>query len=124
MSNEFAVLDDHMYMSLKTFRKNGEGVLTPVWFGPANGKLYVTTRPESGKIKRIRQNPQVEVAPCTRKGDLLGEFMSARARILPQDEVDKAVSALEPRYGQTELWKNVLQGKMDASRLFLEISPA
>lgn len=124
MSRPFAPLDEHLYMSLKTFRQNGEGVLTPVWFGQVDGRLYVTTRPESAKIKRIRQNAHVEVAPCTRTGELLGEFESATAQILPQDEVSRAVEALAPKYSETSLWQNVLNGQEDGSRLFLEISPA
>ena len=34
-------------------------VATPVWFGEKDDKLYVMTRSDSGKYKRIRNNPQV-----------------------------------------------------------------
>ena len=47
------------YISLTTFRKTGVGVATPVWFGEEDGKLYVMTRSDMGKTKRIRNNPQV-----------------------------------------------------------------
>jgi general stress protein 26 len=47
------------YISLTTFRKNGVGVPTPVWFGENGDKLYVMTRSDMGKVKRIRNNPAV-----------------------------------------------------------------
>ena len=49
------------YISLTTFRKTGLAVPTPVWFGEMDGKLYVMTRSDMGKTKRIRNNPQVRV---------------------------------------------------------------
>ena len=56
------------YISLTTFRKTGQAVPTPVWFGEDDGKLYVMSRSDSGKSKRVRNNPQVRVAPCTMRG--------------------------------------------------------
>jgi PPOX class probable F420-dependent enzyme len=66
------------YVSLKTFRKNGVGVATPVWFGEEGDKLYVMTRSDMGKTKRIRNNPQVRVAACTIRGTVTGR--SSRRR--------------------------------------------
>ena len=48
------------YISLTTFRKNGTGVATPVWFGEEDEKLYVMTLNKMGKMKRIRNNPAGE----------------------------------------------------------------
>jgi hypothetical protein len=50
------------YISLATFRKSGQAVNTPVWFAEYDEKLYVMTRSDSGKYKRIRNNPQVRIA--------------------------------------------------------------
>lgn len=58
-----AAITGQKYISLTTFRKNGAGVATPVWFGEEDGKLYVMTRSDMGKTKRIRNNPHVRVAP-------------------------------------------------------------
>ena len=67
------------YISLTTFRKNGVGVSTPVWFGEDGDKLYVMTRSDMGKAKRIRNNPRVRVAPCTIRGKVTGpEFEALR----------------------------------------------
>ena len=62
-----APIQGQKYISLTTFRKTGAGVATTVWFGEQDGKLYVMTRSDMGKTKRIRNNPQVRVArpaPC------------------------------------------------------------
>jgi uncharacterized protein len=86
------------YISLKTFRKNGVGVATPVWFGEEDGKLYVMTRSGMGKTKRVRNNPQVRVAPCTIRGTVTGPEFDATARILPLEEQARARQAINRKY--------------------------
>ncbi|MBK8024709.1 MAG: PPOX class F420-dependent oxidoreductase [Chloroflexi bacterium] len=80
-------LRGHSFISLTTFRKNGQGVPTPVTFAEYDGKVYVFTGLKSGKVKRLRNNPAVEIAPCDQVGNRLGETLPARARILSADEV-------------------------------------
>ena len=65
-------------MSLISFRKNGTAVPTPVWFSEKDDKLYVMTRSDSGKYKRIRNNPQVRIAPCTMRGKITGPEVAGR----------------------------------------------
>ena len=68
-ANYFAALDKQDYLSLETFRKNGAGVRTPVWFAadPATdirspgAKLYIYTIENTGKVKRARNNPRARV---------------------------------------------------------------
>ncbi len=74
------------YISLTTYRKTGVSVATPVWFGEQDGNLYVMTRSDMGKTKRIRNNPQVRVAPCTIRGKVTGPEFAAAARILPKEQ--------------------------------------
>lgn len=122
MSSVFHQLDNQFYMSLKTFRKNGEAVLTPVWFAQVGDHLYMATPPKSGKAKRIRHTPQVEIASCTQEGDLIGEFEPAQARFLSADELDIPFKAMEAKYDDTETWQEIIQGRVDGSWVFLEIS--
>ena len=77
----FSYLRGHQYIDLVTFRKSGIGVHTPVWFADLGGRLSVMTRSDSGKMKRIRNNPQVELAPCTLRGRRLGPAVPATARL-------------------------------------------
>ncbi len=86
------------YISLTTFRKTGVGVPTPVWFGEEGGKLYVMTRHDMGKAKRIRNNTAVKVAPCTIRGRVTGPEFSATARILPTEEQKRARSTINRKY--------------------------
>jgi len=86
------------YISLTTFRKNGVGVATPVWFGEADAKLYVMTRSDSGKYKRLRKNPQVRIAPCTIRGRVTGPEFAATASILPAEDWPRARKTIEQKY--------------------------
>jgi uncharacterized protein len=91
-------IERRKYISLTTFRKNGSGIATPVWFGEGDGKLYVMTRSDMGKTKRIRNNPQVRVAPCTIRGTVTGPEFAATARILPPEEHSQARQAINRKY--------------------------
>ena len=86
------------YISLTTFRKTGVGVATPVWFAEEGGKVYVMTRSDMGKTKRIRNNPQVRVAPCTIRGKVTGAEVAASARILPAEEHAGARKTINRKY--------------------------
>jgi len=91
------------YISLTTVRKNGTKVATPVWFGEDSDKLYVMTRSTMGKVKRIRNNPLVEVAPCTMRGSVTGDKLFAHARILPPEEHVHARQAINRKYWAARL---------------------
>jgi PPOX class probable F420-dependent enzyme len=86
------------YISLSTFRKSGIAVATPVWFGEQDDKLYVKTRSDSGKYKRIRNNPQVRIAPCTIRGKITGSDFAAVARILPPEDWPRASASVRQKY--------------------------
>lgn len=110
-------------MSLTTFRKNGEAVPTPVWFAQSGDKLYVMTAAASGKLKRIRRNAQVEVAPCNASGKVLGDTQEGMARLLPADEFQIGDQALSKKYRLAyhlfKLWGMVRR----SYPVFLEITP-
>jgi PPOX class probable F420-dependent enzyme len=91
------------YISLITFRKNGAAVPTPVWFGEKDDKIYVMTRSDSGKYKRIRNNPQVRIAPCTVRGKITGPEFAATARILPPDAWPAAHKTIKKKYWLTRI---------------------
>jgi PPOX class probable F420-dependent enzyme len=93
-----AAIQENKYIALTTFRKNGQAVPTPVWFGEEDGKLLVMTRSIFGKYKRIRNNPQVRVAPCTIRGAVTGPEFAATARILPVEDHARARVAINRKY--------------------------
>jgi hypothetical protein len=98
-----APIRDKKYISLTTFRKTGAGVATPVWFGEEDGKLYVMTRSDMGKTKRIRNNPHVHVAPCTIRGKVNGPAFAANARLLPPEEHLRARQTINRKYWMARL---------------------
>ncbi len=82
------------FLSLETFRKSGVGVKTPVWFAQDGDSLHIWTMADSGKVKRIRNNPQVNIAPCTRFGKITGEWVDAQATIDRSPEALQHVETL------------------------------
>lgn len=92
--------EQQQYLNLETFRKSGLGVKTPVWFVQDGEILFVRTVANSGKVKRIRNNPQVNVAPCKVDGALLGDWVPALARELKDQESERKVERLlDKKYG-------------------------
>ena len=89
------------YLNLETFRKTGVGVRTPVWFaqGRERPSFYIYSEADAGKVKRIRNNPKVRVAPCNFRGDLQGAWVDARARICADDESVQGQQLLRRKYG-------------------------
>ncbi len=113
------------YMLVSTFRKSGEKVATAVWYGREQGKLYLFSLADAGKIKRARNNSHVEVASCTFNGTPTGPMIQATARILPREEEYIARRALRRHYPIgfrfSEIFSN---GLLRRKWAFLEISQA
>jgi PPOX class probable F420-dependent enzyme len=92
--------DHQQYLNLETFRKNGNGVKTPVWFVEDGGTLFVRTDANSGKMKRVHNHSQVHIAPCKMNGALLGDWVQASAREVSDQEIDSKVDRLlAKKYG-------------------------
>ncbi len=79
-------LGDPKYISLETFRKNGEGVRTPVWTVSKDGKLLVWTPGDSWKVKRARNNPRVRLAACDMRGNTEGPWVEGVVASISDDE--------------------------------------
>jgi len=95
--NKFA---DVPFIALETFRKNGEGVITPVWVVGENGKLYIWTNLDSWKVKRIQTNNRVRVCESDVRGNPKSDWLHAQGRLLDNDEALKKVRSLfKSKYG-------------------------
>ncbi|MEJ3742580.1 PPOX class F420-dependent oxidoreductase [Actinomycetes bacterium KLBMP 9797] len=88
------------YVSLTTYRKDGTPVPTPVWHVPHGAELWIVTEAGSGKVKRIRNNPRVRVAPCSARGTVAPNTPSVTgtARLLDGDGTALARKLLARRY--------------------------
>ena len=86
------------YLSITSFKRDGTGVATPVWFVQEDGRLLVQTDATSGKVKRIRRNPQVLVGPCTATGRLLADPVPAQAELLGDAELGRVERLIAAKY--------------------------
>jgi len=128
----FAALRDQKYISVETFKKSGEGVKTPVWFaadpttdisGPG-ACLFLYTIGNTGKVKRIRNNGRVRLAPCTMRGEVTGEWVEGHAEIIRGEEAARGMSLLSRKYFP---WKQILNFFASFSRrerIVVTIRPA
>src|SRR5260370_33334299 len=109
----FAAFAGQKYLNLETFKKDGDGVKTPVWFArelsasvdSSAAKIYAYTIGVSGKVKRVRNNPRVKIAPCDMRGQLLGEWVEARAEIISGEDAARGIQLLNKKYFP---WKQLL----------------
>ena len=117
-------LKDHKYVSITSFRRNGEGVATPVWFVTDGEDVFIWTVSTSGKVKRMRRNPIVRLAPCKFDGRLMGPCFERRASVL-RDDSDRALdSAFRSKYGLLYRADRVLSKLSGKKRVFVKISQA
>ncbi len=95
-------LDDiksEKYISVETFRKDGTSVKTPVWFTIKDNLIYVVTRDQTGKVKRLKNNNKVKIATCNIKGKISGKWFSGTVEILEEQETKDAVKRRDKKYG-------------------------
>jgi PPOX class probable F420-dependent enzyme len=98
------------YLNLETYRRNGTGVRTPVWFATeperADGpKLYVYTSEDSGKAKRIRRTGVIKIAPCDARGKVTGAWIGAQAQIVGGEAFERGMRLINRKYRP---WKQIL----------------
>lgn len=84
---------------LVTYRRDGTPVATPIWFAVDGDRVFVRTGSDAYKVKRIRRNPAVLLAPSTSRGRPTGAAMPGHARVLDRDEEPVAERALRARHG-------------------------
>ena len=127
----FAAFANHKYLNLETFKKSGQGVRTPIWFAAdpsasldsGAAKLYVYTTGDTGKVKRIRNNPRVRIAPCDMRGRLLGEWVDARSEIVTGQEALRGVQLLNKKYVPWKQLLNFFAMFRQRERIVLAIRP-
>lgn len=132
MANQSALADlgDEQFVSLTTFRRSGEPVSTPVWIGRDGDALIVTTPEASGKVKRLRNCPRVEVRPCNRRGRVQDgvEPVAGVAEILTGDAATgRLTDIIRSKYGiefRLVMAVERLVRSRQARRVILRITPA
>jgi len=97
-STTFTNLGRSRFALLTTYRANGAPVSTPMWFARRDGRLFMVTANNAGKLRRLRANPQALVAPCRSQGRPLGPSVAVTVTLLAPDASSEAAAALARRY--------------------------
>jgi uncharacterized protein len=118
-------LADERYINLESFKRDGSGVLTPVWCAPLAGKIVVFSAGSAYKVKRVRRNPRVRVAACDVRGKLLGPWRDGSCVVVEDPaHQQRAYAALRAKYGWMMMitdFFSALAGKK-SKRAVLEIA--
>jgi len=100
---DFPTLSRARFVSLTTFRKTGVAVSTPVWIAMDGDDLLVTTPSGSGKLKRLRNNPSVEMRPCSRMGKVDDDAPVVIGTATTEPETPALEAIFKKKYG-LEYW--------------------
>jgi len=119
----FDALRGRKHAILTTYRRSGEAVPTVVWFGLDDaGRMYLRTEADAFKVKRLRRNPEVLVAPSDLRGKPKGPAAAGTARVLDASENDHAERTIQANYG---LGRKVYEsGGSRLDLVYVEVVPA
>lgn len=87
------------YIRLETFKRSGKGVSTPVWFVIDDDKIFIRSYANSGKVKRMRNNPNVKVTPSDALGRPQGLPIKGKAIRVDGDGEIRVSHLLYRKYG-------------------------
>jgi hypothetical protein len=113
VSDALSALHHAKYLNLESYRRDGTGVLTPVWFAAGaedfrnsdSQKLYVYSTADSGKAKRIRRGRAIRIAACDMRGTVTGQWTDAFAEVVTGEEFEIGMRLLDRKYFP---WKQLL----------------
>ena len=87
------------YINLETYKRDNTSVKTPVWFVIDKGLVYIITRESTGKVKRLKNNQNVRVVPCSFKGEIKNEWVNGKAQKVTGSESDNVIKLRKKKYG-------------------------
>jgi PPOX class probable F420-dependent enzyme len=120
----FDGLKGSKYWLLVTFRRDGTPVPSPVWMAiDDQGRGYLHTEGSSGKVKRIRINPEVLFTVSNVRGKPLGPVLKGKARVLPKEDWAHAEETLGSAYGSARKAYNAVFGMAQDKQAYVEVMP-
>ena len=99
MEDKLSLFLDQKYVNLETYKKDGTPVRTPVWFMIDSDIVYVVTREKTGKVKRLKNNQNIKIVPCSFKGKPESEWIKGIAQKVTGEEAEKAIKLRKKKYG-------------------------
>jgi PPOX class probable F420-dependent enzyme len=132
VDDRLAALAKERHLSLTTFKRDGTTASTPVWVVTDDGRrLLVWSGANTWKVKRIRRDPRVRVAPCDARGRVRGDAVEGVARLLGAEAGGLVQPLLRRKYGLRKRGLDALNGflrivsrKPKAGAEYIEILPA
>ncbi len=127
---DFQRLGTESFVALSTFRRNGEAVPTPVWVAADGPALVVITPADSGKVKRLRNDPSVHLQPCSRRGSVPenAPVVSGHAEIVVDGaETERLTGVIRRKYGveyRIVMFVERILARRQKPRVILRILPA
>ena len=128
-----ADLAAEQFVCLTTFRRDGTPVGTALWIVEDGDHLYVWTGSQTGKVKRVRNNPAVTIAPATRRGKPTGPAVPARATVVAMNDKPQIWPKFTAKYGLGLRMVTAMESLMTAlhigpfrklgDRIYLELTP-
>jgi uncharacterized protein len=124
VAGRFESLRGNNYAVLVSYRRNGDAVPSPVWFGvDSQGRAYIQTSNDTGKVKRIRNNASVLIAASSLRGRPKGAALRGAARVVPESEWDHAEETLAAAYGLGRRIYDRVFSMPDSMKAYIEVSP-
>ena len=99
MADKLEQFSKQKYINLETYKRDSTSVKTPVWFVIDNGLVYIITRESTGKVKRLKNNQNVRVVPCSFKGEIKNEWVNGKAQKVTGSEADNVIKLRKKKYG-------------------------
>ena len=97
MGNQLEQFLDQKYINLETYKKDG----TPIWFVIDKNLIYVITRDSTGKVKRLRNNQNVRIVPCSFKGEPKNEWIKGKAEKITGEKANIVIKLRKKKYGMS-----------------------
>jgi PPOX class probable F420-dependent enzyme len=124
-TGDFESLRGHKYCLIVTFKRDGAAVPTPVWFGlGSDGHVYFRTGAAVAKVRRLRNDPRVLVAPCSVRGRPLGPSVEGTARVVPPEERERAEEAIQSNYGLGRRFYERFADGVGGDEAYVEVVPS
>ena len=99
MGDKLEQFSKQKYINLETYKNDNTSVKTPVWFVIDKGLVYIITRESTGKVKRLKNNQNVRVVPCSFKGEIKNEWVNGKAQKVTGSEADNIINLRKKKYG-------------------------
>ena len=99
MDNQLDQFLDQKYINLETYKRDGTPIRTPVWFVIDKDLIYVITRDSTGKVKRLKNNQNVRIVPCSFKGEIKSEWVKGKTEMITGEEADMVIKLRKKKYG-------------------------